>query len=128
MPVRIEGLDATAFTRLHRGQIRRRWWPKVTVTVLEPVKLTVEPALKGKHRRQAAGAALYEIMSNLVHRTTSTERTVPEALIEAAECTAGDGRDRRPDRGRADLSQAPHRCAVLGEKLMALAPEGGRSA
>ena len=33
----------------------------------------------------AAGAALYEIMSNLVYRTTSIERTVPEALIEAAE-------------------------------------------
>ena len=65
--------------------MRRRWFPKVTVTVLEPVKLTVDPALKGKHRRQAAGAALYEIMSNLVYRTTSIERTVPEALIEAAE-------------------------------------------
>ena len=33
---------------------------KVTVTVLEPVKLSVDPALTGKHRRMAAGAALYE--------------------------------------------------------------------
>ncbi|MGL1133817.1 hypothetical protein ACSTLP_24340, partial [Vibrio parahaemolyticus] len=48
------------------------------------VKLSVDPALKGKHRRIAAGAALYEIMSNLIYRTTSIERTVPEALIEAA--------------------------------------------
>jgi len=44
----------------------------VKVTVLEPVKLAVDPALRGKYRRQAAGAALYEIMSNLVFRTTST--------------------------------------------------------
>ncbi|MCC2650816.1 MAG: AMP-dependent synthetase and ligase, partial [Microvirga sp.] len=35
----------------------RRWWPKVTVTILEPVRLAVDPALKGKNRRQAAGAA-----------------------------------------------------------------------
>ena len=75
--------------------MRRRWFPKVTVTVLEPVKLAVDPALKGKTRRQAAGAALYEIMSNLVFRTTSIDRTVFEALIEAA-------RDPRhgPRRGR----------------------------
>ena len=77
VPVRLEGLEYTPFTRLHRGQVRRRWFPKVTVTVLEPVKLTVDPALKGKHRRMAAGAALYEIMSNLVYRTTSIERSVP---------------------------------------------------
>jgi acyl-[acyl-carrier-protein]-phospholipid O-acyltransferase / long-chain-fatty-acid--[acyl-carrier-protein] ligase len=41
----------------------RRWFPKVTVTVLEPVKLVVDPELKGKRAAQAAGAALYGIMS-----------------------------------------------------------------
>ena len=46
--------------------MRRRWFPKITVTVLEPVKLSVDPALKGRKRRQAAGAALYEIMSDLI--------------------------------------------------------------
>src|SRR5262249_10884876 len=39
---------------------------------------------KGRWRRQAAGMALYEIMSDLVFRTTSTDRTVLEAVIEAA--------------------------------------------
>ena len=49
------------------------------------MKLAVDPALKGKRRRQAAGAALYEIMSDLVFRTTPIDRTVFEALIEAGE-------------------------------------------
>ena len=84
VPVRIEGLEATPFSRLSRSQVRRRWFPKVTVTVLEPVKLAVDRELKGKQRRQAAGAALYDIMSDLVFRTTSTDRTVFEAVIEAA--------------------------------------------
>src|SRR5919109_4642858 len=83
VPVRIDGLEATPFSRLSKGQVRRRWFPKVTVTVLEPVKLEVDPNLRGKYRRQAAGAALYEVMSNLVFRTTSTDRTVIDALIEA---------------------------------------------
>ena len=84
VPVHIDGLAATPFSRLSREQVRRRWFPKVTVTVLEPVKLTVDPALKGKHRRQAAGAALYGIMSDLIFRTTSTDRTVIQAVIDAA--------------------------------------------
>jgi acyl-[acyl-carrier-protein]-phospholipid O-acyltransferase/long-chain-fatty-acid--[acyl-carrier-protein] ligase len=85
VPVRIEGLEQTPFSRLSKGQVRRKWFPKVKVTVLEPVKLTVDPALKGRWRRQAAGAALYEIMSDLVFRTTSTDRTMIEAVIDAAE-------------------------------------------
>ena len=43
VPVRIDGLEATPFSRLSSGQVRQRWFPKVTVTVLEPVKLAVDP-------------------------------------------------------------------------------------
>src|SRR5438105_6090818 len=84
VPVRIEGLEQTPFSRLSKGQVRRKWFPKVKVTVLEAVRLTVDPALKGKYRRQAAGAALYGIMSDLVYRTTSIDRTVCEGVISAA--------------------------------------------
>jgi acyl-[acyl-carrier-protein]-phospholipid O-acyltransferase / long-chain-fatty-acid--[acyl-carrier-protein] ligase len=84
VPIRHEGLEATVFSRLARQQVRRRWLPKVKVSVLEPVQLKVDAALKGKFRRQAAGTALYEIMSDLVYRTTSTDRTVIDAIIEAA--------------------------------------------
>src|SRR6516164_4889744 len=84
VPVRIEGLEATIFSRLSRAQVRRRWFPKVRVTVLEPVRLAVDDALKGKARRQAAGAVLYQIMSDLIFRTTRTDRTVVDALVEAA--------------------------------------------
>jgi acyl-[acyl-carrier-protein]-phospholipid O-acyltransferase/long-chain-fatty-acid--[acyl-carrier-protein] ligase len=125
VPVRLEGLDATPFTRLSKAQVRRRWFPKVTVTVLEPVKLSVDPALKGKHRRLAAGAALYEIMSNLVYRTTSIERTVVEALIEAAEIH---GMSRvaveDPVTGTLSYRKLLLGARILGEKLMPLAPEG----
>src|SRR5262249_10240042 len=85
VPGRIEGIEPTPFSRLSKGKVRRKWFPKVTVTVLEPVRLTVDPELRGKYRRQAAGAALYSIMSDLVFRTTSTDRTVMEAVIQAAQ-------------------------------------------
>jgi acyl-[acyl-carrier-protein]-phospholipid O-acyltransferase/long-chain-fatty-acid--[acyl-carrier-protein] ligase len=125
VPVRLAGLEYTPFTRLSRAQVRRRWFPKMTVTVLEPVKLTVDPALKGKYRRQAAGAALYEIMSNLVYRTTSTDRSVPQALIEAAEIH-GMGRVavEDPVAGALSYRKLLMGARILGEKLMPLAPEG----
>ena len=125
VPVRIDGLEATPFSRLSRGQVRRRWFPKVIVTVLEPVKLGVPEALKGRYRRQAAGAALYEVMSNLVFRTTSTDRTVFNAVIEAAHVH---GWQRvaveDPVTGSLSYKRMLIGAAVLARKLMPLAAEG----
>jgi acyl-[acyl-carrier-protein]-phospholipid O-acyltransferase/long-chain-fatty-acid--[acyl-carrier-protein] ligase len=125
VPVRITGLEQTLFTRLSRAQVRRRWFPKVTVTVLEPVKLTVDLTLNGKHRRQAAGAALYGIMSDLVFRTTSTDRTVVDAVIQAA----GTHGFRRiavedPVTGALSYQRLLLGAAILGRKLMPYAAEG----
>jgi acyl-[acyl-carrier-protein]-phospholipid O-acyltransferase/long-chain-fatty-acid--[acyl-carrier-protein] ligase len=126
VPVRIEGLELTPFSRLSRSQVRRRWFPKVKVTVLEPVKLAVDPALKGRARRQAAGAALYGIMSDLVFRTTSTDRTVFQALLQAAE---DHGRGRvaveDPVSGVLTYRKLLMGAAILGDKLMRYAPVGG---
>src|SRR5262249_50083808 len=119
VPVRIDGLESTPFSRLSRAQVRRRWFPKVVVTVLEPVKLTVPAELKGKARRQAAGAALYEIMSDLVFRTTSTDRSLMEAVIEAADIH-GFGRVavEDPVSGALTYKRMLAGAAVLGRKLM----------
>jgi acyl-[acyl-carrier-protein]-phospholipid O-acyltransferase / long-chain-fatty-acid--[acyl-carrier-protein] ligase len=125
VPVRIEGLEQTPFSRLSKGQVRRRWFPKVTVTILEPVRLTVDPDLKGRKRRLAAGAALYGIMSDLVFRTTSTDRTVMQAVIQAA---ATHGRHRvaveDPVTGALTYKRLLIGAAVLGSKLMPMAAEG----
>jgi acyl-[acyl-carrier-protein]-phospholipid O-acyltransferase/long-chain-fatty-acid--[acyl-carrier-protein] ligase len=125
VPVRIEGLEATIFSRLSRDQVRRRWFPKVRVTVLEPVRLTVEDALKGKARRQAAGAMLYQIMSDLIFRTTPTDRTVIEAVVDAAKIQGW----RRiavedPVAGKLSYRKLLVGARVLAGKLAPLAGEG----
>ena len=101
VPVRIEGPERTPFSRLKAAQVRRRLFPKFKVTILEPVKMNVDPALKGRKRRAAAGAAMYDIMSDLMFRSTSTDRTIVEAVIEAAHVHGGKwlahrGSDQRP--------------------------------
>jgi len=51
--------------------------------VLEPVRLAVDDALKGRARRQAAGRALPDhVRFDLPH--DATDRTVVEAVVDAA--------------------------------------------
>lgn len=85
LPARIEGPEATIFSRLTPAQARRRWFPKFTLTILEPVRLEIDPALRGRARRLAAGAALYRIMSDLAFRTSKVDETLFEAIVSAAD-------------------------------------------
>ncbi len=125
VPVRIKGLEKTYFTYLAHGQVRRRLLPKVNVTIMEPVRLTVDPELRGRKRRIAAGALLYTVMSDLIYRTTSTERTIVEAVIEAA---AENGGSRiaveDPISGALTYKRLLVGAAVLGRKLMKLGRTG----
>lgn len=47
VPVRLSGLESTVFSRLNSMQVKRRWFPKVTVTITEPVHLKLPEQLKG---------------------------------------------------------------------------------
>jgi acyl-[acyl-carrier-protein]-phospholipid O-acyltransferase/long-chain-fatty-acid--[acyl-carrier-protein] ligase len=125
VPVRIKGLEATPFSYLQPWQVRRRWFPKVTATVLEPVKLTVDPALRGKKRRMAAGAALYQVMSDSVFRTTAIDRTIIAAVIEAAS-THGSSSIALEDpvSGQLSYGRLLAATAVLGRKMLPLAAPG----
>jgi acyl-[acyl-carrier-protein]-phospholipid O-acyltransferase / long-chain-fatty-acid--[acyl-carrier-protein] ligase len=125
VPVRIEGPELTIFSRLKSTQVRRRRFPKITVTVLEPVKFQVDPELKGRKRRQAAGAALYTIMSDLIFRTSTTDRTMIEALIDASILHGPNWPAiEDPVSGQLTYKRLLIATAVLGRKLMPFALEG----
>ena len=125
VPVRIEGLERTPFSYLTAAQTPQGWWPKLEVTVLEPVRLAVGPALTGKRRRQAAGAALYDVMSDMVFRTTPTGMTILDAAFAAAR-RSGWGRTavEDPIGGALSYRRLALAIRVLGRKLMRFAPEG----
>src|SRR5262249_11953931 len=81
--------------------------------------------LKGRKRRLAAGAALYGIMSDLVFRTTSTDRTMVQAVLQAAE-TPGRGRIaiEDPGSGRLPYKRPLVATPTLGAKPPPRAPGG----
>jgi acyl-[acyl-carrier-protein]-phospholipid O-acyltransferase/long-chain-fatty-acid--[acyl-carrier-protein] ligase len=125
VPVRIEGPEATIFSRLKSSQVRHRWFPKIKVTILEPLQLKVDAALKGRRRRQVAGTQLYSIMSDMIFRTTSTDRTVVQALVDAAKVHGGSWLAiEDPISGQMSYKRLLQSTAVLGAKLMPLALEG----
>ena len=125
VPVHIAGPEATIFSRLTKSQVRRRLFPKITVTVLEPLRLKLDEALKGRWRRQAAGAALYDIMSDLMFRASPTDLTLIEALVQAAK-THGKKwlAIEDPVSGQMTYKRLLQAVAILGAKLMPLALEG----
>lgn len=85
VPIRIDGLERTPFSRLTPSQIRKAIFPKVRVTILEPRELAMDEELKGRRRRAAAGAKLYDTMSDLIFETDlSSRKTIVERVIETA--------------------------------------------
>ncbi|SKA27756.1 acyl-[ACP]--phospholipid O-acyltransferase [Consotaella salsifontis] len=84
VPIRIDGLERSMFSRLTPLHVRKSLFPKVKVTILPARTLSVPDELKGRKRRAAAGAALYDIMSDLVFRTQDLDKTILEKTIATA--------------------------------------------
>ncbi|MEW6640910.1 MAG: acyl-[ACP]--phospholipid O-acyltransferase [Pseudomonadota bacterium] len=83
VPVRIDGAQRSYLGYLSSGQAKRVWFPKITISFLPPVKLPVDPALRGKVRRIQAGAALQDVMIDAMVKTAMLDRTLFEALVHA---------------------------------------------
>jgi acyl-[acyl-carrier-protein]-phospholipid O-acyltransferase/long-chain-fatty-acid--[acyl-carrier-protein] ligase len=85
VPVRIDGLERSPWSYMKKTQTRKVWFPKVTVTILPARKLEVADDLRGKKRRQTAGLALQDIMINTAVESADIDRTLYQALLDAAE-------------------------------------------
>jgi acyl-[acyl-carrier-protein]-phospholipid O-acyltransferase/long-chain-fatty-acid--[acyl-carrier-protein] ligase len=88
VPVRIDGAQYSLFSRL-KGKVRRRWFPKITLTVLPPRKLAVPEDAVGKTRRRLAGQELYDVMSDMVFETCDRRRSLFDALLDARAAHGG---------------------------------------
>lgn len=85
VPIKIDGLERTFFSRLSGVAVRRQLFPKVRVTITEPIQLELDPQLKSRARRHAAGNELYRIMSDLVFATSGKTGTIFSALVKAGQ-------------------------------------------
>jgi acyl-[acyl-carrier-protein]-phospholipid O-acyltransferase/long-chain-fatty-acid--[acyl-carrier-protein] ligase len=84
VPVRIDGAQYTVFSRLS-GKVRQRAFPKVSLTVLPPVRFELAEGMTARQRRAEAGRRLYDVMSHMMFETSAKDQTVFDALLDARE-------------------------------------------
>jgi acyl-[acyl-carrier-protein]-phospholipid O-acyltransferase / long-chain-fatty-acid--[acyl-carrier-protein] ligase len=118
LPVRIAGAEYTPFSLL-RGRLRRRLFPRITLTVLRPQRLELSSEMRGRARHRAAGRVLTDIMTDMIFTTTHYRRTLVDALLDARRIHGG-SHIVVEDTERAPLSynQLISRAIVLGDLLI----------
>jgi acyl-[acyl-carrier-protein]-phospholipid O-acyltransferase/long-chain-fatty-acid--[acyl-carrier-protein] ligase len=82
IPVRIDGLQFHKTSRM-QGKLPLRWFPRLSLTVLPPVRLDVPAALKGRVRRTAVGRMMQDIMIAAAFRPERLDRSLFASLLEA---------------------------------------------
>ena len=79
LPIAIDGPQHTAFGYL--GE--RKKFPRISIRVLAPEKLEIDPAIQGHARRKAAAAQLQRLMYRLSFACYDYEKTVFDAILQA---------------------------------------------
>ncbi len=82
LPIRLDGVQHTPFARL-KGKVPLKSFPKITITILEPRVFRIDPHLKGRARRAAAGRQLYDLMEEMMFLTGDRDLTLYQALLKA---------------------------------------------
>lgn len=124
VPVRIDGPQYSPLSRMS-GTLRMRLFPKVTLTVLPPRRLSVPEDLVGRRRRQVIGLQLYDLMSRMMYVTAESRRTLFAELL-AVRRTHGGGTPAVEDIDRKPLTydRLVLGSLVLGRCLVRLADRG----
>ncbi|MGX6960937.1 MAG: acyl-[ACP]--phospholipid O-acyltransferase [Rickettsia endosymbiont of Pentastiridius leporinus] len=83
LPVRIDGTQFTHFSKL-KNILKKKLFPKITITVLPPVKFADIEAISGQERRKYIARTLYDIMVDMMFESSDYKNTLFASLIEAA--------------------------------------------
>jgi acyl-[acyl-carrier-protein]-phospholipid O-acyltransferase/long-chain-fatty-acid--[acyl-carrier-protein] ligase len=82
LPIRIDGAQYSLLSKMH-GKLKLRPFPKITLTFLEPVRVLPPPHMKGSELRAHLSLKLYDIMTDMVFRTSNIDQHLFHALIDA---------------------------------------------
>jgi acyl-[acyl-carrier-protein]-phospholipid O-acyltransferase/long-chain-fatty-acid--[acyl-carrier-protein] ligase len=91
LPIRIEGAQYSIFSRM-RGKLRLKWFPKITLTFLPPVRFNAPAELKGSQLRDHLANRLYDVMTDMVFRTSPIDEALFTSLIDARDTHGGNHR------------------------------------
>jgi acyl-[acyl-carrier-protein]-phospholipid O-acyltransferase/long-chain-fatty-acid--[acyl-carrier-protein] ligase len=117
LPIRLDGAQYTPFSRL-KGRVKIHLFPKITLTILKPVKFEVEKEITGRARRAANADKLYDIMTDMLFRSSDYKKTLFESLLDARKIHGGDHQIIVDiERKAVTYNQLIARCFILGEQI-----------
>lgn len=82
LPIRLDGPQYTPFARTH-GKMQFKLFPKITITIMEPQTIDVDPNAIGRQRRLLLGQGLYDIMIKTMFEGSEYKVTLFESLLDA---------------------------------------------
>lgn len=83
LPIRVDGTQFTHFTKIKKN-LKNRWFPKVTITILPPVKMSEIGEADSRKRRKNLSHKLYDIMTQMVLESSDYNKTIFQSLIDSA--------------------------------------------
>lgn len=100
LPLRISGPERSFFSYL-KGQMKRQFFPNITLTFLPSEKIDIPVAIKGRSRRVALARQLYDMMTRMMYDTAKKDVNVFVGLLEAVQIKGrshliAEDMDRRP--------------------------------
>lgn len=88
LPIRIDGAQYTPLSYL-KGKVKIRWFPKITISILEPREFILPPKITGRERRKIISAQLYDIMTDTIFLSSDINETLFQALLNAKSAHGG---------------------------------------
>lgn len=117
LPVRLDGAQYTPFSRL-KGRVKIHLFPKITLTILKPVKFEVEKEITGRARRAANADKLYDIMTDMLFESSDYKKTLFESLLDARKIHGGNHSIIVDvERKAITYNQLVTRCLILGKQI-----------
>ncbi|MBT4922144.1 MAG: AMP-binding protein [Rickettsiales bacterium] len=88
LPIRIDGAQYSPFSYL-KNIVRIRWFPKITLTILPPLKLNLDESLSGREKRLANAEKVYDIMTEMMFSSSEYKKTLFQSILEAKQTHGG---------------------------------------
>jgi len=88
VPIRIDGAQYSYFSRL-KGKVRRKLFPKITISIMEPRNFCVNDQYSGRERRKMISDKLYTLMTEMVFMSAEYDKTLVESIFDAKKIHGG---------------------------------------
>lgn len=89
LPVRIDGAQYTSFGRL-KGLLKLKLFPKITITICPPVDMDIAKEIRGAERKLALRRKVYDVMTDMMYRTSKTDGTLFQTLCDSQKIYGSD--------------------------------------